>query len=312
MLDDLLERFHRGDRLALARLVSLIARGEQVEAILAGVDRQRQSARVPARVVALTGSGGVGKSTLTGRLLGAVREAGQTVAVLACDPQSPLSGGALLGDRFRMPTQPEDDGVFIRSLAAAGGQGALANNLDPLIHLLEAFGFGVVLIETVGAGQGDTVVRALVDVLVLLLQPETGDDLQWEKAGLLEVADLVVIHKADLPGADRVEAQVLATLALSATPAPPVLRVSARTGSGVTELWQAIATLPLRRGRDRDAQELLRLAEGLLARRLTAAQTAANPALRDLLLRWQNGGSPGEAAGALLALLGNLPASDPP
>jgi LAO/AO transport system ATPase len=225
--------------------------------------------------------------------------------VLACDPQSPLTGGALLGDRFRMPTQHEDDGVFIRSLAAAGGQGALANNLAPLVLVLEAFGFDVVLIETVGAGQGDTVARALVDVLVLLLQPETGDDLQWEKAGLLEVADLVVIHKADLPGAERVEAQVLSTLALSATAAPPVLRVSARTGSGMSELWQAIAALPLRRGRARDAQELLRLAESLLARRLSAAQAVSDPALSELLRRWQNGESPNEAAGELLALLGN-------
>ena len=123
--------------------------------------------------------------------------------MLACDPQSPLSGGALLGDRFRMPARPDDDGVFIRSLAAAGGHGALAEHLGALIRLLEAFGFDVVLIETVGAGQGDTVVRDLVDVLVLLLQPETGDDLQWEKAGLLEVADVMRIHKADLPGGAR-------------------------------------------------------------------------------------------------------------
>src|SRR5205807_2835009 len=157
-----------------------------------------------------------------------------------------------------------DDGVFIRSLAAAGGQGALAEHLPDLIRLVEAFGFDVVLVETVGAGQGDTVVRELVDVLVLLLQPETGDDLQWEKAGLLEVADLVVIHKADLPGAERVEAQVLATLSLSQTPAPPVLRVSARSGTGVAELWRAIAALPLRRGQRTQADELLRLAHAIL------------------------------------------------
>src|SRR5438132_240058 len=109
-----------------------------------------------------------------------------------------------------------------------------------------------------GAGPGDTVVRGLVDVLVLLLQPETGDDLQWEKAGLLEVADLVVIHKADLPGAERVEAQVLATLGLSAAQAPPVLRVSARSGAGLPELWQAIEKCPLRRNAARTARDLLR------------------------------------------------------
>src|SRR6185312_10347826 len=124
---------------------------------------------------------------------------------------------------------------------AAGGQGALAEHLAALIRLLETFGFAVVLIETVGAGQGDTVVRELVDVLVLLLQPETGDDLQWEKAGLLEVADVIVIHKADLPGAERVEAQVLATLALGTAAVVPLLRVSSRSGKGLDELWQTIA-----------------------------------------------------------------------
>jgi len=122
MLESLLQRFRQGDRLALARLVSLVARGEQTEAILAGVGATGK----PARVVAVTGSGGVGKSTLVGKLIEQARSHGQTVAVLACDPQSPLSGGALLGDRFRMPSRPDDAGVFIRSLAAAGGRGALA------------------------------------------------------------------------------------------------------------------------------------------------------------------------------------------
>ena len=121
MLDDLLERFRRRDRNALARLLSLVARGEHLDEILA---RRRRPGQTPARVVALTGGGGVGKSTLAGKLVEQAREHGLTVAVLACDPQSPLTGGALLGDRFRMPARPDDDGVFIRSLAAAGGRGA--------------------------------------------------------------------------------------------------------------------------------------------------------------------------------------------
>ncbi len=198
-------------------------------------------------MVAVTGSGGVGKSTLVGKLIEQVRAA--AVKPWRCwraIRKVRLRGGALLGDRFRMPAQPDDDGVFIRSLAAAGGHGPLAEHLDALIRLLEAFGFDVVLIETVGAGQGDTVVRDLVDVLVLLLQPETGDDLQWEKAGLLEVADVVVIHKADLPGADRVEAQVLATLGLDSAPCRPS-SASARTGQGLAELLTAIWACPRRR-----------------------------------------------------------------
>src|SRR5262249_8823503 len=160
MLDPLLERFRRHDRLALARLLSFLARGEHVGEILAALGPAQESSRV----VAITGSGGVGKSTLIGKLIEQTRRAGQTVAVLACDPQSPLSGGALLGDRFRMPTQP-DEGVFIRSLVAASGRGAVAEHLGAMVRLLEVFGFDIVMIETVGAGQGDTAVRDLVDVV---------------------------------------------------------------------------------------------------------------------------------------------------
>ena len=292
----LLERFRRGDRLALSRLVSLVARGEAIEAILEGVG----PANSPARVVSLTGAGGVGKSSLAGKLIEEIRERGQTVAVLACDPESPLTGGALLGDRFRMPARPDDDGVFIRSLAAAGGQGSLARHLGAIIRLVEAFGFGVVLLETVGAGQGDTAVHGLVDVLVLLLQPETGDDLQWEKAGLLEVADVVVIHKADLPGAERVEAQVVAGLGLSHGPAPAVLRVSARSGAGVPELWEAIRSRPLRRGVRRDADELFRLLRERLAARFAASRGEAE----GLAARWHSGAvSTDEALAALAGML---------
>jgi LAO/AO transport system ATPase len=302
MLDDLLQRFRRRDRNALARLLSLVAQGERVDDVLRGVGAPTK----PARVVALTGGGGVGKSTLAGKLVEQARMNGLTVCVLACDPQSPLTGGALLGDRFRMPARPDDDGVFIRSLAAAGGRGAVAEHLGPLIHLCEVFGFDVVLVETVGAGQGDTAVRALVDVLVLLLQPETGDDLQWEKAGLLEVADVVVIHKADLPGAERVEAQVLTTLALSAGTAPTVVRVSARTGAGLESLWSAITSRPLRRAASDVDSHLLRLAQETLAGRFAAMRSAGDAALRQLLTRWRGGELDAvRAVGTLLRLLEN-------
>ena len=132
-----------------------------------------------------------------------IRQAGRTVAVLACDPQSPLTGGALLGDRIRMPNRPDDDAVFIRSLATPSGHSGVAPNLDLMIGLFGRFGFETVIVETVGAGQGDTAVRDVADVVVVLVQPETGDELQWEKAGQLEIADIVVVHKADLPSADR-------------------------------------------------------------------------------------------------------------
>ena len=302
MIGPLLDRFRQGDRLALARLLSLAARGESLPEIAAALGTPAK----PARVVAITGPGGVGKSTLVGKLIEHVRSLGLTVAVLACDPQSPLSGGALLGDRFRMPSRPDDAGVFIRSLAAVSGRGAIAEHLTLMVRLLEAFGFDVVLIETVGAGQGDTAVRELADVVVLLLQPETGDDLQWEKAGVLEVADIVVIHKADLPGAEQALAQMRTALDLSGTSNVPVLRVSARTGEGMDALWQAIAACPKRRQvSDADADELLRLAQEMLAGRFMRARVGGDERLGRLLAEWRQGGLNAEdAAAAVLELFG--------
>jgi LAO/AO transport system ATPase len=210
-------------------------------------------------VVAFTGSGGVGKSTLIGKLIPLVRAQGHKIAVLACDPQSPLSGGALLGDRFRMGSTT-DDGIFIRSLAAISGHGGLADHLDTMIRLLEVFGFDVIFLETVGAGQGDVEVRKHADIVALLLQPESGDDVQWEKAGILECADIVIVHKSDLPTAEQTAAQVRAALDLSPARNIQVVRVSTKANQGHAELWQAIESSPLRRGSASASQELLRSA----------------------------------------------------
>lgn len=263
MLDALLEQFKQGDRRALSRLLTLAARGEAVSAIRAAVPHRQGKARI----VAITGSAGVGKSTLVGRLVELLRDRQQTVAVLACDPQSSLTGGALLGDRARMPGRPDDDGVLIRSLAVESGEQAIARRLGLLLDLLEAFGFDVILIETVGAGQGDTAVSDEANVVVLLVQPESGDDLQWEKAGLLEVADLVVVHKADLPGAERAVAQLQQLLNLPGCREVPVLRASAGRGQGISELWAAIAALTPAHERPHDLGALLRLAQRQLAER---------------------------------------------
>lgn len=298
MIEALLERFRQRDRLALSRLLSLLARGQHATEIMAGVGKPAK----PARVVAVTGSAGVGKSTLVGKLIETFRARGASVAVLACDPQSRLSGGALLADRFRMPSRPEDAGVFIRSLAAASG--SLAEHLPAMVRLLEAFGFDLILIETVGAGQYDTAVHGLADMIVLLLQPETGDDLQWEKAGVMEVADIVVIHKADMPGTDRTEMQVRASLELGSGPQVPVLRVSSRTGQGLDDLAQAILAFPLRRSVAPTSSELLRLTQETLATRFTDAVTKPDEALKKLLGAWQEGQLDDErAAVAALKLL---------
>jgi LAO/AO transport system ATPase len=297
MIEELLQRLRQGDRLALARLLSLAARGEGLTDIAAGLPSPAR----PSLVAAFTGSGGVGKSSLVGRMIDLVRGEGLTVAVLACDPQSPLSGGALLGDRFRMGSRL-DDGVFIRSLAALSGQGALAGHLSLLIRLLEAFGFGVIFLETVGAGQGDTAVRAIADVVVLLLQPESGDDLQWEKAGLLEVADIVVVHKADLPGADQNAAQVRAALDLSTQKQVPVIKVSSKTGAGLDELWRIVRDGPRRR-ENPDVAALLRLAQEDLAARFWNAVRTQDPRVQKLLRECRDGILPADAGSGLVRSL---------
>jgi LAO/AO transport system kinase len=259
VLEALLERFRRGDRLALARLLTLVARGEDAETIQRALAQAEPGHTL---VVAVTGSGGVGKSTLIGKLIELLRDQGKTVAVLACDPESPLTGGALLADRVRMPARPEDAGVFIRSMAAPRGREGIAGHLDVMIELLRTFGFDVVLLETAGVGQGDTAVWDVADVVVLLLQPETGDEFQWEKAGLLEVADVVVVHKADLHAAEQTEAQVRSLLNLPGCRPVAVLRASSENRSGLEELWKAVLSVPARKTEGaRDARVLLRLAQ---------------------------------------------------
>lgn len=283
MLDDLLKQFQQGNRRALARLITLLSHGKCVKDILESLTPPSTSSLV----IALTGSAGVGKSTLTGKLIELIRDQSLTVAVLACDPQSPLSGGSLLGDRFRMPTSP-DDGIFIRSLATPGGLGAILSQLPEMIQLLRAFGFDVILIETVGAGQGDTQIHQLVDVMVLLVQPETGDELQWEKAGVLEVADVVVIHKADLPGAENTEAQINNMLTLSHQARPDVLRVSSRSIEQVKALWNVIHSRP-HRDYTGNAQELLQSCIKLLTQQFHQSQQHATNEINELLQQWQSG-----------------------
>jgi LAO/AO transport system ATPase len=296
-LEALLARFRQGDRSALSRLLTLLARGDQTSAILTALPLPLADFRS----AAITGSAGVGKSTLIGKLIDEIRRQGLKVAVLACDPQSTVSGGALLGDRFRMTSRADDEGVFIRSLAAPSGRGAVAEHLAHLIRLLAAFGFDVVLIETVGAGQGDVTVAELADVVVLLLQPETGDDLQWEKAGVLEVADLIAVQKADLPRAEQVAAQVRTTLDLSSGPTAPVLLVSAKTGQGIPELWQEIAKHAPRKHAAPDVfDDLLQRAREALAKRLTELQATGDSELAELARRWRTGQVTGEHVGQLV------------
>jgi LAO/AO transport system ATPase len=238
-------------RRALSRLLTQAAQAEvsetpgvQLLASVLGPGANAVEPRNQARVIAVTGSGGVGKSTLIGKIVDVIRKSGRSVAVLACDPQSSLTGGALLGDRIRMPTRPNDDDVFVRSLATPSGYSGVAPNVDLMIDLFGHFEFEIVIVETVGSGQGDIAIRGVADVVIVLVQPETGDMLQWEKAGQLEIADIVVVHKADLAAAERVESELRELLDVPGHRPVPVLRVSSNKGSGVEELWAALLACP--------------------------------------------------------------------
>ena len=197
-----------------------------------------------AYTVGLTGAPGAGKSTLTGRLITEVRATGEPVAVLAIDPSSPFSGGAILGDRVRMDEHTLDDGVFIRSMATRGQLGGLALAAPEAVRVLDAAGFPWVLVETVGVGQVEVEVAATADTTVVVVNPGWGDAVQAAKAGLLEIADVFVINKADRPGADEAQRDLEHVLALSSGAAerwqPPIVPTVATDGSGVAAVLDAV------------------------------------------------------------------------
>jgi LAO/AO transport system ATPase len=229
-------------RRALSRALTIAAQGDELPNNLV----TQFAARPRTISVGVTGSAGVGKSSLIGKLVAHLRSKGQRVAVLACDPESSVSGGALLGDRIRISATHADEGVFLRSLPVTSGQQGVAPHVDRMIKLLSQGGFDVVIVETTGIGQGDMAVRNSVDVLVVLVQPATGDALQWEKAGVLEVADIVVVHKSDLAGAERVAADMYEQLHLAGGRTIPVVRASAARNEGLEELWAAVSGIVIR------------------------------------------------------------------
>ena len=190
----------------------------------------------------VTGPPGAGKSTLTDRLVGAFRQRGETVAVVAVDPSSPFTGGALLGDRVRMDRWAEDDGVFVRSLAARGALGGLSEAAEAACDVLDAAGYGVVVVETVGVGQGEIDVAETCDTTLVVLVPESGDAVQAMKAGLMEVADVFCVNKADKPEAPQLVRALRAMLHLrgGGRAEPPVVKVSALRDEGVGELVEAL------------------------------------------------------------------------
>jgi LAO/AO transport system kinase len=196
-----------------------------------------------ARVIGLTGAPGVGKSTVTGALTGEFRAAGQRVAVLAVDPSSPFTGGALLGDRIRMQQHATDEGVFIRSMASRGHLGGLAAATPQAVRVLDAAGFDVILVETVGVGQAEVEIAAQADTVLVLLAPGMGDAVQAAKAGILETGDLFVVNKADKPDVQQVVRDLRGMLALGSWKdrwKPPILTTVGADGTGIGEVVAAL------------------------------------------------------------------------
>lgn len=231
-----------GDRAALARLISLVERGGDAARHVGRLTHPLGGATYS---VGITGAPGAGKSTLTDQLLAHVRALGTDIAVLAVDPSSPFSGGAILGDRVRMQRHAGDPGVFIRSMATRGHVGGLALATPEAIRVLDAAGFPLVLVETVGVGQVEVEVAGAADTTVVVVNPGWGDAVQANKAGLLESADVLVVNKSDRPGAAAAERDLQMMLDMDLAPGPwrpPVVLTVAPTGQGVAALWDAVAT----------------------------------------------------------------------
>lgn len=236
-IESLSARILSGDLRALARAATLVE-----NRAASGLLRELFPKSGRAWVVGITGAPGAGKSTFTSALARLLRSESKRVGIVAVDPTSPYSGGAILGDRIRMQTHSGDPGVFIRSMATRGRLGGLAPAAADMTVLLDAAGFDVVLVETVGVGQDEVEIARLADVTLVVLTPNTGDDVQALKAGIMEIADVFVINKADLAGADKLERELKASFTLSHRPdgwTPLVVRTVAAEGSGIEETLAA-------------------------------------------------------------------------
>ena len=258
---ELAAQVRAGDRRAVARAISLIEdEAPEAAALVAALWPHAGGAQI----VGITGPPGVGKSTLVGALVGAIRRSGATVGVVAVDPSSPFTRGAVLGDRVRLVEHDTDEGVFFRSMGSRGRLGGVAEATALAAAVLGAAGYDVVLIETVGAGQSDIRVADIADVVVLALQPGSGDSVQAIKAGVMEIPDVVAMTKCDLPGVDVFRSELRLALSIDPDHAPLVVEVEAPAGRGVGELWDAV----------RAAREALG-PDGIAARRRAGAAREA-------------------------------------
>jgi LAO/AO transport system kinase len=229
---ELVAKILEGDRRAVARACTLVEMGQKLDGLTGG----------RALVVGVTGPPGAGKSTFTDALVAVIRREGLKVAVIAVDPSSMKTGGALLGDRIRMQRHHQDEGVFIRSMATRGEMGGLAPTTVGLVRVFDAAGFDVVIVETVGVGQDEIAVARMAHVVAVLLVPGQGDEIQAIKAGIMEIADLFVINKSDMAGAEKLFLEIEAEVHGER----PILKTVASTGTGIDEVWSCLKGLPRR------------------------------------------------------------------
>jgi LAO/AO transport system kinase len=301
----LLARMRAGERRAIARAVTEF---ERLSAYVPRLLELMQPHFGHALVVGITGPPGAGKSTLVNAYTQHLRSAGRTIGIIAVDPSSPISGGAILGDRVRMTATLDDDGVFMRSLASRGHLGGLSPAAVRIIDALDAAGKDVILLETVGTGQSEIDVAEVADVRVVVTAPGLGDDIQAMKAGLLEIADILVVNKADRPGADQTVHQLKGALSLKegAAGRAPVLKTTATTGAGIDTLADTISAVagvrtkgdPHERRRRRARYLIARAAADLMAERIKAGGQRGLDTLADKVLRGEM--LPNEAAQRLI------------
>lgn len=273
-IQELIDGVRSGDRRAVARAISAVEDGSsELASLSAGIyDLTGRSA-----TVGLTGAPGVGKSTLATHLVRVARERDERVAVLAIDPTSPYTGGALLGDRVRMQEHATDPGVFIRSMATRGHLGGMALASPEAVRILDAAGYGRIIVETVGVGQAEVEVAAATDTAVVVLAPGMGDAVQMAKAGILEVADVFVVNKADRDGAHEVVRELRRMLHLGAARDwdPPIITATAAEGEGIDDVLRAVEAHRVHVGasgslEDRRRVRLLQEVQGLVAERFRA------------------------------------------
>ena len=274
-MSEIAEKVLAGEQRALSRLITLLERGDPAAAAaMKLVDGYTGMAYT----VGITGPPGAGKSTIVDQLTRLVRETGSTVGIIAVDPTSPFSGGAILGDRIRMQRHYLDSGVFIRSVATRGQTGGLPRIVKSMVRAFDAAGTDLILVETVGTGQTELGIVSVADTVLVTLNPESGDAIQTLKAGVMEIADVYIVNKADRDGADQMAGAITSMLHIAMTSpewSPPVVQTAAHTGHGIEDLWVKI----------QDHQEFLRTSGGLEERRARNRKREFLEAVEEVLAR---------------------------